>query len=628
MDVFLMLVGPAPDVGREQEPRARCAPRRPHEARRRRRSSSSCRPSARATRATTRHRRRPALPCDDLVDLERAEPGRLARRRSTAAARRPRALPRPAVRGQRRPRARPARRRHAPATASCSRSRAATDRARPDAARSRSCASWRASTRATAPTRASAAKKRGCDDFRDAARHRRRLPPVHAARAARASSRAHKDDASIGELRRMTSTLDKITARRALRVVGQASRSGRPSSASRPTRPTRSQSPIKEVPRLHGRGRVARVQEPARRRLLAVPVRRRRDPRQRRGPLRRLPVRPQFENGRKKPGVYTRVPSSRSSCACCRRRSVEVFGGVRAAGAGARGHGRVARRPGEVQAGHGWRAHHRRPGLLPRAYCKVSGAEQARVPLPLTGDAKSRTSSRPSSRRTRSVRIRCDAMSTGSLRERLRAARVYLVLEGRAPRTSSSPRCAAASTSCSCATSTHPTTRSSRAGRELRALCRAARRAVPRERPARPRRRLSAPTACTSARTTCRSTRRARSSATNRIVGTSTHSPEQVDAGRGRRRRLLRRRPGVRDADQGGPPGVGWDLIALRGRARDQAVVRDRRHGRRERGASRPPRVPTRVVVVRAIRDADDPEAAARAMRAALGAEERVGAAQ
>jgi thiamine monophosphate synthase len=34
-----------------------------------------------------------------------------------------------------------------------------------------------------------------------------------------------------------------------------------------------------------------------------------------------------------------------------------------------------------------------------------------------------------------------------------------------------------------------------------------------------------------------------------------------------------------------------------------------------------------RVVVVRAIRDAHDPEAAARAVRAALDAEERVGAA-
>jgi thiamine monophosphate synthase len=34
-----------------------------------------------------------------------------------------------------------------------------------------------------------------------------------------------------------------------------------------------------------------------------------------------------------------------------------------------------------------------------------------------------------------------------------------------------------------------------------------------------------------------------------------------------------------------------------------------------------------RVVVVRAIRDAADPEATTRAIRAALGAEERVGAA-
>src|SRR5215204_3442057 len=76
-----------------------------------------------------------------------------------------------------------------------------------------------------------------------------------------------------------------------------------------------------------------------------------------------------------------------------------------------------------------------------------------------------------------------------------------------------------------------------------------------------------------------------------------------------------------------GRPATGWDLIGYAaGRATkpwfaiggmDPATAR----AAAAAGAQR-------VVVVRAIRDADDPEAAARAVRAALDAEARVGAAQ
>ena len=107
------------------------------------------------------------------------------------------------------------------------------------------------------------------------------------------------------------------------------------------------------------------------------------------------------------------------------------------------------------------------------------------------------------------------------------------------------------------------------------------------------------------------------------LVGLSTHSPEQFDAALAAERRGAarpdQRRAGLGDADQGG---------AARGRARA-----DRARGRR--GRRRRPWFAIggidadnvgevvaagarRVVVVRAIRDAADPEAAARELRAAL----------
>ena len=97
------------------------------------------------------------------------------------------------------------------------------------------------------------------------------------------------------------------------------------------------------------------------------------------------------------------------------------------------------------------------------------------------------------------------------------------------------------------------------------------------------------------------------------LIGLSTHSPEQFDAALGSEADQLSVGPGLGDADQGGPPGRRARLRAPRGRARRRApwfaiggidagnVARWSRAGAR------------RVVVVRAIRDAADPEAAARA---------------
>ena len=110
------------------------------------------------------------------------------------------------------------------------------------------------------------------------------------------------------------------------------------------------------------------------------------------------------------------------------------------------------------------------------------------------------------------------------------------------------------------------------------------------------------------------------------LLGRSTHTPEQVERRGRRRRRLLRRRPRARDADEAGRPAVGLELI---------------RHA-----ASAPRPLPwfaiggiddttvgavvaagaTRVVVVRALTEAADPEATARALRGALPQEAGVGA--
>ena len=112
------------------------------------------------------------------------------------------------------------------------------------------------------------------------------------------------------------------------------------------------------------------------------------------------------------------------------------------------------------------------------------------------------------------------------------------------------------------------------------------------------------------------------------IVGRSTHAP---DAGRGGRRRpgrrLPRRRPRARDADEARPPRRGPGLRALGRRARRHTPW----FAIGGLDAATTPAVVAlgarRIVVVRAITDAADPEAAARALRAALE-EAPVGAAQ
>jgi len=112
----------------------------------------------------------------------------------------------------------------------------------------------------------------------------------------------------------------------------------------------------------------------------------------------------------------------------------------------------------------------------------------------------------------------------------------------------------------------------------------------------------------------------------DRIVGTSTHSAAQVDAADAADVDYYAVGPVFETPTKEGRPATGWDLIGYAaGRATkpwfaiggmDPATAR----AAAAAGAQR-------VVVVRAIRDADDPEAAARAVRAALDAEARVGAA-
>jgi thiamine-phosphate pyrophosphorylase len=111
-----------------------------------------------------------------------------------------------------------------------------------------------------------------------------------------------------------------------------------------------------------------------------------------------------------------------------------------------------------------------------------------------------------------------------------------------------------------------------------------------------------------------------------RIVGTSTHSPAQVDAAEASDADYYAVGPVFETPTKAGRAATGWDLIAYAaGRAAkpwfaiggmDPSTAR----AAAAAGASR-------VVVVRAIRDAADPEAAARAVRDALDAGERVGAA-
>ena len=110
------------------------------------------------------------------------------------------------------------------------------------------------------------------------------------------------------------------------------------------------------------------------------------------------------------------------------------------------------------------------------------------------------------------------------------------------------------------------------------------------------------------------------------IVGTSTHSPEQVDAAEASDADYYAVGPVFETPTKEGRPAPGWDLIGYAaGRATKPwfsigGMDADTAVAAAAAGAER-------AVVVRAIRDAPDPEAATRAIRAALGAEERGGAA-
>ena len=123
------------------------------------------------------------------------------------------------------------------------------------------------------------------------------------------------------------------------------------------------------------------------------------------------------------------------------------------------------------------------------------------------------------------------------------------------------------------------------------------------------------PTACTWARTTLPPGQVRRMVGEDALIGLSTHSPEQVDAAR-RRCRLHPRRAGVRDADEARLRAGRPRPRAVRGRARDACRSSRSAASTRATWARSSRAGAERVAVVRAIRDADDPGAAARALRA------------
>jgi thiamine-phosphate pyrophosphorylase len=104
----------------------------------------------------------------------------------------------------------------------------------------------------------------------------------------------------------------------------------------------------------------------------------------------------------------------------------------------------------------------------------------------------------------------------------------------------------------------------------------------------------------------------------DRIVGTSTHSPAQVDAAEAADVDYYACGPVFETPTKPGRPAVGWDLISYAaGRASKPWVAiggidLKTAPSAAAAGASR-------VVVVRAIRDADDPESVARDLRQTLG---------
>jgi thiamine-phosphate pyrophosphorylase len=113
----------------------------------------------------------------------------------------------------------------------------------------------------------------------------------------------------------------------------------------------------------------------------------------------------------------------------------------------------------------------------------------------------------------------------------------------------------------------------------------------------------------------------------DRIVGTSTHSPAQVDAADAADVDYFAVGPVFETPTKEGRPATGWDLIGYAaGRATKPWFAIGGMDPSTARAAAAAGA--KRVVVVRAIRDASDPEAAARAVRTALDAGERVGAAR
>ena len=104
------------------------------------------------------------------------------------------------------------------------------------------------------------------------------------------------------------------------------------------------------------------------------------------------------------------------------------------------------------------------------------------------------------------------------------------------------------------------------------------------------------------------------------LVGLSTHSPEQLERALGRGGGPAERGPRVGDAHQAGPPAAGLEYVRhAAGRAGERpwfaigGIDLDNVRQVTAAGAER-------IVVVRAIRDAADPAAAAAALRAALDA--------
>ena len=215
-------------------------------------------------------------------------------------------------------------------------------------------------------------------------------------------------------------------------------------------------------------------------------------------------------------------------------------------------------------------------------------------------------------------------MSSGSFDERLRAARVYLVLEAAAA-SAVEPALRGGADLIQLRDKTAGDDDIVRAGRELRALCSGhGALFLVNDRP-------DLALACEAdgvhvGQDDMPVDDARRIVGPDRIVGTSTHSPEQVDAADASDADYYAVGPVFETPTKEGRPATGWDLIGYAaGRATKPWFAIGGMDA--ETASAAGAAGAERVVVVRAIRDADDPEAATRAIRAALEAERRVGAA-